>query len=62
MKVFITGGLGFIGSNLVRRQLSLGNEVVLIDNLSTGNLKFLTSDEISKIEIIQEDLVLIDPT
>ena len=62
MKVFITGGLGFIGSNLVRRQLSLGNEVVVIDNLSTGNLKFLTPDEISNVYIIREDLVSIDPT
>ncbi len=61
MKVFITGGLGFIGSNLVRRQLSLGNEVVVIDNLSTGSHSFLTSEEISSIEIIQEDLVSIDP-
>lgn len=62
MKVFITGGLGFIGSNLVRRQLSLGNEVVVIDNLSTGNLKFLTPDEISNVDIIREDLISIDPT
>jgi UDP-glucose 4-epimerase len=62
MKVFITGGLGFIGSNLVRRQLSLGNEVVVIDNLSTGNLNFLTSEELSNIDFIQEDLVSIDPT
>lgn len=62
MKVFITGGLGFIGSNLVRRQLSLGNEVVVIDNLSRGNLKFLTPEEISNIDIIREDLVSIDPT
>ena len=62
MKVFITGGLGFIGYNLVRRQLSLGNEVVVIDNLSTGNLKFLTPDEISNVDIIREDLISIDPT
>lgn len=62
MKVFITGGLGFIGSNLVRQQLSLGNEVVVIDNLSTGNLGFLTLEEISSIGFIQEDLVSIDPT
>lgn len=62
MKVFITGGFGFIGSNLVRRQLSLGNEVVVVDNLSTGDVAFLSSEEISSIEFIQEDLVSIEAT
>jgi UDP-glucose 4-epimerase len=61
MKVFITGGLGFIGSNLVRKQLMLGNKITTLDNLSTGSLKFLTSDEVSQIEFIREDLVDIAP-
>lgn len=60
MKVFITGGLGFIGSNLVRRQLSLGNEVAVIDDLSTGNLQFLSQEEISKLTLIREDIISID--
>jgi len=57
MKIFITGGLGFIGSNLVRQQLSLGNKVTVIDDLSTGNLKFLSPEEIAEIELIERDLV-----
>jgi UDP-glucose 4-epimerase len=36
MKVLITGGAGFIGSNLADRLLSRGDEVFIIDNLSTG--------------------------
>jgi len=32
-KVLITGGMGFIGSNLARRQIEQGAEVVLVDNL-----------------------------
>lgn len=36
MKILITGGAGFIGSNLVDHFLSLGYKVVCLDNLSTG--------------------------
>ena len=36
MKALVTGGSGFIGSNLVDALLERGDEVVVIDNLSTG--------------------------
>jgi UDP-glucose 4-epimerase len=36
MRVLITGGAGFIGSNLARAALSEGHEVVVLDDLSTG--------------------------
>lgn len=35
-KYLVTGGGGFIGSNLVDRLLSMGHEVVCLDNFSTG--------------------------
>jgi UDP-glucose 4-epimerase len=38
MKILVTGGLGFIGSHLVDRLVSDGNEVVVLDNNSTGSL------------------------
>ena len=36
MKVLVTGGVGFIGTNLIKELLKNGNEVVSIDNYSTG--------------------------
>jgi UDP-glucose 4-epimerase len=38
MRALITGGAGFIGSHLAERLLEDGNEVDVIDNLSTGSL------------------------
>ncbi len=36
MKILVTGGAGFIGSNLVDRFIAEGHEVAIIDNLATG--------------------------
>ena len=36
MKILVTGGAGFIGSHLVRQLMEAGDEVVSLDNLSTG--------------------------
>jgi UDP-glucose 4-epimerase len=41
MNYFVTGGAGFIGSNLVDRLLSDGHRVTAYDNCSTGQLEFL---------------------
>ena len=37
MKILVTGGAGFIGSNLVKRLLEKGHEINVLDNLLRGN-------------------------
>jgi len=39
--VLVTGGAGFIGSHIVDLFISKGYEVIVVDNLSTGNIKNL---------------------
>src|SRR3990167_7557529 len=54
MHVLITGGAGFIGSNIAEFHLSHGDEVYVVDNLSTGlqsNLDFLSKNQNFKYEI-----------
>jgi len=36
MKILVTGGAGFIGSNVVDEYINLGHEVIVVDDLSTG--------------------------
>jgi UDP-N-acetylglucosamine 4-epimerase len=53
-KVLVTGGAGFIGSSLIESLLETGNNVICLDNFSTGrkeNLKdFISHSEFSLIE------------
>lgn len=43
MKAVVTGGAGFIGSNVVDLLVELGHEVVVVDNLSTGKAENVNS-------------------
>ena len=43
MRILVTGGAGFIGSHVADRFVSLGHEVAVLDNLSTGFRDFVPS-------------------
>lgn len=51
MKILITGVAGFIGSNLAAAHLSQGDEVIGIDNFSTGNRNNLK--DLNSLELIE---------
>lgn len=60
MKILVTGGAGFIASHVADAYIELGHEVVIVDNLSSGNIdnlnpkaKFIEADITDK-EKIQE--------
>ena len=36
MRVLVTGGVGFVGTNLIKRLIDDGHEVISFDNYSTG--------------------------
>lgn len=58
MHYFVTGGAGFIGSNMTDRLLQNGNEVTVYDNLSTGQENFLIdAKKSSKFNIVKADLL-----
>jgi UDP-glucose 4-epimerase len=59
MRVLVTGGAGFIGSNLVRRLLARGDEVRVFDDLSTGRLANLAGLE-PDVELVEGDLRRLD--
>src|SRR5688572_4664867 len=55
MRFLVTGGGGFIGSNLVEELLTIGHEVVVIDNFSTGKRENSSSFE-KDINLIEGDI------
>ncbi|MBZ2166576.1 SDR family oxidoreductase [Methanobacterium spitsbergense] len=48
-KVVVTGGLGFIGSHLIER-LNENNDVVIVDNQSSGDIKNIKDFDFTKID------------
>lgn len=63
MRVLVTGGAGFIGSNLVDRLLAMGAEVTVFDDLSRGRMANLDAAKAASGSRLHTLLVdLLDPT
>ena len=56
MKVLVTGGAGFIGSNLVDALIDRGDEVVVLDNLTTGRRSNLEPALSEGAKLVVEDI------
>ena len=54
MKILITGGAGFIGSNLAKRLVRDGHEIVILDSLLRGNK--LDKETYSQVKFIKGDV------
>ena len=54
MKIFITGGSGFIGSHLADRLLARGDQVLVIDNFETGRRDNLSSHP--NLEVVEDTI------
>jgi len=56
MRCLVTGGAGFIGSNLVDSLLARGDEVTVVDNLSTGRRVNLEPGLAAGAELVEMDI------
>jgi len=54
--VIVTGGLGFIGSNLVDRLVEEGHKVIVIDNFVSGKKDNLSHHSKKNVKIIKSDI------
>ena len=55
MRCLVAGGAGFIGSHLIDALVARGDDVVVVDNLSTGSLKNIASS-MESVEFVESDI------
>ena len=61
MRALVTGGAGFIGSHLIDRLVSRGDQVTVLDNMSSGKLEFIQQHvDSGNITLINGDITDFD--
>jgi UDP-glucose 4-epimerase len=60
MRAAVTGGAGFIGSNLVDALLARGDEVTVVDNLATGKRDYVNADARFVEQDIRDEALALD--
>ena len=57
MKVLVTGGAGFIGSHIVDKLIARGDEIIIVDNLSTGKSENINKEaKFYNVDISSDEL------
>lgn len=59
-RILVTGGAGMIGSNLVKRLVSLGQRVSVVDNLWRGKREYLLDEDNNPVIDVQKDFHELD--
>ncbi len=55
MKILITGGAGFIGTNLTKKLLDCGHTITIVDNLMSSTINNIPNDE--RVEFFKHDII-----
>ena len=61
MNILVTGGAGFIGTNLIKRLLKDGHNVVSLDNYSTGREENHIDDKNVNRKFVRGGIILGEP-
>lgn len=57
-KMVVTGGAGFLGSHLVEKLIDLNNDIIVLDNFSTGKIEFINHlQHKKKLSVCKTDLL-----
>jgi UDP-glucuronate decarboxylase len=55
VKILITGGAGFIGTNLTKKLLDCGHTITIVDNLMSSTINNIPNDE--RVEFFKHDII-----